>query len=98
MTDRINLGEIGRLVNELEREATEQNRQRHRKGLRAKRRETSVLRQSECTKRLGELEIKAIELKHERDRNKAMFARINTAKRKRTDEKILGLIGNYLKN
>jgi transposase len=98
MANRLNLGDIGRLVNDLQSEATKQNRQRNRKWSRAKRRETSVLRQSECTKRLEELEITAIELKKERDRNKAMIARIDIAKRKKADEKILGLIGNYLKN
>ena len=98
MTNRLNLGEIGRLVNELELEATEQNRRGNEKWSRAKRRETSVLRKSECTKRVEELEITAIKRKQSEERKKAKISRIEAEKRKKADEMILGIIGNYIKD
>ena len=98
MSKRLNLGEIDRLVNELELEATEQNRRGNGQWSRSKRRQTSILRKSECTKRVEELEIKAIERKQTEERKKAKISRIEASKRKKTDDMILGLIGNYLKD
>ena len=70
MSKILNLKEIGRLVNELELEATEQNRRGIGKWSRSKRRETSILRKSECSKRVEELEIRAIEKKQTEERKK----------------------------
>jgi len=98
MSERLNLGEIDRLVNELELEATEQNRRGNGQWSRSKRRQTSILQKSECTKRVEELEITAIERKQTEERKKAKISRIEAAKRKKADDKILGLIGNYLKD
>ncbi len=98
MSERLNLGEISRLVNELELEATEQNRRGNGQWSGSKRRETSILRKPECTKRVEELEIKAIERKQTEERKKAKISRIEAAKRKKADDMILGLIGNYLKD
>jgi hypothetical protein len=97
MSKMLNLGEIGRLVNELELEAADQNRRGNGKWSRSKRRETSILRKSECTKRVEELEIKAIERKHSEERKKANIGRIVSEKLKKADDRILNLIGNYLK-
>ena len=98
MSKRLNLGEIDRLVNELELEATEQNRRGNGQWSRSKRRQTSIIRKSECTKRVEELEIKAIERKQTEERKKAKISRIEAAKLKKADDTILGLIGNYLKD
>ena len=98
MSKRLNLGEIGRLVNELGLEATEQHRRGNGQWSRSKRRETSILRKSECTKRVEELEIKAIERKQTEERKKAKISRTEAEKRKKADDMILGLIGNYLKD
>jgi len=98
MSKMLNLGEIGRLLNELELEAVKQPRHGNGKWSRLKRRETSILRNSVCTKRVEELELEAIERKQTEERNKAKLSRIETAKRKKADNRILGLIGNYLKD
>ena len=98
MSKRLNLGEIDRLVNELELEATEQNRRGNGQWSRSKRSQASLLRKSEFTKRVEELEITAIERKQTEERNKAKISRIEAAKRKKADDKILNLIGNYLKD
>jgi hypothetical protein len=98
MSKRLNLGEIDRLVNELELEATTQNRRGNEQRSRSRRRQTSILRKSECTKRVEELEITAIQRKQTEERKKAKISRIETAKREKADDMILNLIGNYLKD
>ena len=98
MSKMLNLGEIGRLVNELELEATNQNRRGNGRNSRSKRRETSILRKCECNKHVEELEIKAIERKHSEERKKAKIGRIASEKLKKADHMVMNLIGHCLKD
>lgn len=98
MSKLLNLREIGRLVNELQSEATAPNRRGNGQWSRSKRRETSIIRNAECTKHIEELQIKAIERKHSEEKKKAKIGRIASEKLKKADHVVMNLIGHYLKD